>query len=84
MSADRPAGAAGEDSDEYSEATDDQKRDEERAQRKHRRARYKKELPHSFRVLRPKDFLKTVLKAVLRPEDFLKTVLKAVLRPAFC
>ena len=85
MSADRPAGAAGEDSDEYSEATDDQKRDEERAQRKQRkRVRYKKEWPHSFRVLRPKDFLKTVLKAVLRPGDFLKTVLKAVLRPAFC
>ena len=42
MSADRPAGAAGEDSDEYSEATDDQKRDEERAQRKQRkRARIK-------------------------------------------
>ena len=54
MSANRPAGAAGEDSDEYSEATDDQKRDEERAQRKQRqRARYKKEWPHSFRVLRP-------------------------------
>ena len=47
MSANRPAGAAGEDSDEYSEAMDDQKRDEERAQRKQRqRARYNKELPH--------------------------------------
>ena len=54
MSANRPAGAAGEDNDEYSEATDDQKRDEERAQRKQRqKARYKKEWPHSCPVLRP-------------------------------
>ena len=80
MSANRPAGAAGEDSDEYSEATDDQKRDEERAQRKQRQ----REWPHSFRVVRPKDFLKTVLKVVLRPEDFLETVLKAVLWLGFC
>ena len=82
---DRPAGAAGEDSDEDSEATDDQKRDEERgAEEAEDEGEIQQRMPHSLRVLRPEDLLKTVLKAVLRPEDFLKAVLKAVLRPAFC